>query len=86
MADKARQKMVLAQRLALECKHLLVGAAEANASGGEWIVSDEMGKEFDARLIVDEGLDCPVIELRDGESVVHFRFRVEVVCEPMDER
>ena len=45
-----------------------------------------MGKEFDASLIVDEGLDCAVIELRDGESVVHFRFRVEVVCESMDQQ
>ena len=87
MTHKDRQTAVLADRLALECKHSLVEAAEVNASGGEWLVSDDMGKEYDACLVVDEGLDCPVIELRNGESdVVQFRFRVEVVCEPLTER
>lgn len=87
MTDENRLTAVLAQRLALECKHSLVEAAELNASGGEWIVSDDMGNEFDASLVIDEGLDCPVIELRDSEAdVVHYRFRVEVVCEPLSER
>ena len=87
MNDRNRHSAVLAQRLALECKHSLVEAAELNASGGEWLVSDEMGNEYDASLVVDEGLDCPVIELRDCESgVVRFRFRVDVLCEPVDEQ
>jgi hypothetical protein len=86
MNDKNRHSAVLAQRLSLECKHSLIEAAELNASGGEWIVSDEMGTEYDARLVVDEGLDCPVIELCDSESnTVHYRFRVEVLCEPLSE-
>lgn len=85
MTDKYRQTAVLAQRLALECKHSLVEAAESNASGGERLVSDDLGIEYDATLVVDEGLDSPVIELRDGESdVVQFRFRVEVICELID--
>ena len=87
MNDKNRHSAVLAQRLSLECKHSLIEAAELNTSGGEWIVSDEMGTEYDARLVVDEGLDCPVIELRDSESnAVHYRFRVEVLCEPLPKR
>ncbi|MEO2031647.1 MAG: hypothetical protein ABGZ35_06150 [Planctomycetaceae bacterium] len=87
MIDKSRQKIVLAQRLALECKHSLVEAAELNASGGEWLVSDEIGNEFAASLVVDEGLDCPVIELRNVESdVLQYRFRVEVVCGPIGEQ
>jgi len=86
MNDKNRHSAVLAQRLALECKHSLVEAAELNARGGEWLVSDEMGNEYNASLVVDEGLDCPVVELRDGDTnVILFRFRVEVLCEPVDE-
>jgi len=84
MNDQNRQLAVLAQRLALECKHSLIEAAELNASGGEWIVSDEGGTEYDARLVVDEGLDCPVIELRDSDTeAVSYRFRIEVLCEPV---
>lgn len=87
MTDENRQTAVLAQRLALECKQSLVEAAEFNANGGEWLVSDNMGNEYGASLVVDEGLDCPVIELRDSESsTMQFRFRVEVVCEPIHER
>jgi hypothetical protein len=86
MNDRNRQSAVLPQHLALECKHSLVEAAELNASGGEWLVSDEMGNEYDTRLVVDEGLDCPVVELRDCETdVVQDRFRIEVVCEPINE-
>lgn len=87
MKDRNRHSVVLAQRLALECKHSLVEAAELNASGGEWLVSDEMGNEYDASLVVDEGLDCPVVELRDCETdIVQYRFRIEVLCEPIDEQ
>lgn len=87
MTDKSRQTAVLAQRLALECKQSLVEAAELYASGGEWLVSDDMGNEFDASLVMDEGHDCPLIELCDGESGLRrYRFRIEVVCEPIDEQ
>lgn len=87
MADKERQAAMLAQRLALECKHSLVGVAELNASGGEWLVSDERGNEYAANLVVDEGLDCPIIELCGNESdVVLYRFRVEVICETVHEQ
>lgn len=87
MSEQNRQAAVLAQRLALECKHSLIEVAELNSSGGEWLVSDDLGNEFGASLVVDEGLDCPVIELHDSESdAVQYRFRIEVVCEPIDER
>lgn len=87
MSDRNRQSVVLADRLALECKHSLIEAAELNASGGEWIVSDEHGIEYEARLVVDEGLDCPIIELRDGDcDAVRYRFRVEVLCDPLSEQ
>ena len=84
MTDLNRRQLFLGQKLALECQHALIEAAEANASGGEWLVSDEIGNEYDANLHVDEGLDCPVIELRDKQTNdVRYRFRVEVVCEPI---
>ena len=87
MNDQNRQSAVLAQRLALECKHSLIEAAELNASGGEWIVSDEQGNEYEARLVVDEGLECPIIELRHAASdAVRHRFRVEVLCDPFSEQ
>ena len=87
MIEQNRHAAVLAQRLALECKHSLIEVAELNSSGGEWLVSDEMGNEFGASLVVDEGLDCPVIELRDsGSDIVQYRFRIEVICEHIGEQ
>jgi hypothetical protein len=84
MNDRNRQSESLAHRLALECKHSLIEAAESNASGGEWIVSDESGTEYEARLVADDGFDCPIIELRDTDlESVCYRFRVEILCDPL---
>ena len=84
MINTNYRDLPLQEKLALDCEHSLLEAAEENASGGEWIATDREGKEFLASMHVDEQLDCPVIELRDAKSdTVKHRFRVKVSCIPI---
>jgi hypothetical protein len=69
--------------LAQSCEYLLVSAADQAASNSEWFVTSGNGTQYRARLVVDEWIDRPILEVTDPESgdVVQ-RFGIRVSCWP----
>ena len=70
--------------LAQSCEYLLVAAAEQAASSTEWSLTGRSGKQYQARLVVDEWTDSPIVEVADPESgnVVQ-RFGIGLSCWPL---
>jgi len=68
-------------RIAQSCEYLLVAAAEHASMKAEWSVRGRSGREYRARLVVDEWNDCPVVELVNPETdrVVQ-RFGLKLSC------
>lgn len=69
------------ERIAQRCEYLLVEAADQKVQTTKWSVTSRTGQVYDARLIVDEWTDTPVVELSDPETgEVVRRFFVTVNC------
>ena len=71
--------------LAQSCEYMLVDAAERAASETEWSLTSRRGKQYKARLVVDEWTDSPIIEVLDpkNDDTVVQRFGIGFSCWPL---
>ncbi len=71
-------------KIAQGCEYLLVAAAEQPTRRAEWSVKSRSGRQYRARMVVDEWTDCPVVEVADPESgEVVQRFGIKLSCWPL---
>ena len=76
-------RLTLREQLMLQLEHRLVGALAAEDADCEWAVKHCDGTVRVVRVIVDEWLDQPVLEMLDPRSgEVVRRYTVSVLCWP----
>jgi len=81
MFRKWQRRKSLMDRVAQSCEYFLVAAVEHATSRTEWTLKGRGGRQYRARMIVDEWTDCPVVEIADPESgKIVQRFGIKLAC------
>jgi hypothetical protein len=73
----------LVQKIAQQCEYLLVEAADMKFDTATWSVTGRSGRQYQARLVVDEWTDSPIVELSNDSGDVVQTFGIRLSCWPL---